>query len=302
MVTSDCNEVIRKVMGARTPTDLFGTNEKRAKIRFHRMASVLHPDVNDSPDSETAMRKLSKLWSEYTHGSGGSGKASAKTPREITRNDTYVLFDEGDVLVVERHVSDVTYHEDDLHGMREAFDSEPVCVLESKSSTLIAQPDGTHAAYRCDVPDKVGRDLLMLSALREHLPNGTMHPADMAWISKRLLYLVGIMEVYGVTFDYAPDFSECLAVSPSTHMLVFVAPWELSQHDGWLARREVAIGPYIRCVREVSGNDAKSRRIIRFLEGVALDDFTPMRDILIEYDSMLEDLFGEPRFHVMECL
>lgn len=280
-------------MCADSPASLFGRNEKSARIRYRRLARSVHPDHGGS---EEAMARLNSLWDEYNK----ADVPTEKTPIELTRCETYAVFDEDGMLVVERQTSSSAKSvSTEASKLAHLIDGSPVCMLVCKSSELIAQSDGVHAAYRCDAPDSV-ESTIMLPSLKRSIPNGVIHPRDLAWITKRVIYLFAAVEKSALTFNSYKNMTECLAISPELHMLVVMAPWELTPSDGSLLPRSGMVRDYVACMKGVAGSDKRNDRILRFMRGIEVDSFTPSIDILREYDELLLEMFGKPRFHVME--
>jgi hypothetical protein len=294
MATFACsNEDVELVLGAASPASLFGANENRAKIRYRRLAKSVHPDANgNSLESVEAMARLNALWDEYN---GRAKKSTERTVTEVTRNDRYAVFDEdGRWLVVERSTSSSMRDAGHGESLGKVLDGSPVCVLRCVGTKLIAQPDGTHAAYVCDMPE-YAQDLVPLTSLRDVLPSGKLHPADLAWISKRVLFLSGALDVCGLGLA---SFGTCAGISPKGHMLCVMTPWELESTDGALSR--TVVRNFTNVLTDMIADDAKSERIRSFLYGTTIDNATGWDRIMREYDDMLFDLFGPPRFHVME--
>lgn len=292
MPTSHSNE-IEEVLAATSAGAFFGPNKKRAAIKYRRLARALHPDVGGD---ETAMAKLNALWGEYVGGVATSGK---RKPAEVTRSRAYVVLSEdGHWLVVERKsggtVPDTHYH--DLTGIVEGT---PVCTLKWTGSVVIAQSDGAHVAFRCEYPDTVKDDLIMLSSLHGHLHDGVLRPADLAWITKRMLFLCAAMRKKGLRL--AGDAADCIGIAPSTHMLCLVTPWLLSDSpDLSVKPQRGVLKDYLSCVKPMIGDDFKSQRIRKFIEGTLVDGVTEFSALLTEFNELLVELFDGFHFHKME--
>lgn len=278
---------------------LFGPNMRRAEIRYRRLARAVHPDMGGGME---AMKRLNALWDEYKARAGAFRRTDGarRRPAEVTRNEAYVVLDEGDRwVVVDRAVSGPKTSRDSGE-LADVVEGSPVCVLGVSSTKSISQPDGAHAAYEC-VPDRSlseGRRMTFLSSLGPHLPDGTMHPADLAWVTKRVLFLALALE--SVDSRLARPACECLAVAPDTHMLALVSPWDV-EHGCGRVRRDVA-EDYRARMGEVSGDGPEARRISRFVEGFGVDGHTPAADIMREYDELMVELFGGLRFHEMKTV
>ena len=50
-------------------------------------------------------------------------------------------------------------------------------------------------------------------------------------------------------------------------------------------------------VDAAGGRDAGRVKILRFVDGLRYAHHTPAGDVMREYDEMLLDLYGAPRFH-----
>ena len=281
-----------RVLSATDPRELFGDNPKRARIRYQRLAKELHPDVGGS---EEAMSRLNALWAEYTSGGG------SKRPSEITRSFEYAVLDDGDNwLVVDRKVGHRATISDtgDLAGI---IDGTPVCMVDATSAFLIKQPNGPHPAYRVTPPDTIKDGVVSINELASKLPSGRLHPADLAWVFKRVLFLAAAIGNAGLTFTREP--SECIAIGPDTHMLAVIAPWNLRDGTRSIANQRAVVASFEKATSRMVADDAKSQRIARFIRGTVLDGVTESGVLLREYDDALYGLFGRPRFHVMErCL
>jgi len=297
MLTSGFNEDVALVNGAASATALFGTNGKAAKIRFNRLRKSVHPDMNGgSMEAEEAFKRLNRLWDEYCGRPSGM-----KRPPELTRNGAYAVLDDGGSwLVVERMANGR------IKGLRngtflsDVLEGGPACVFNDVEGMLIAQPDGDHAAYRCEFPDKVGRGrkAVTIEHLNGILKDGTYHPADLAWVTKRVIYLAAAMSSVGVEFAREP--SECLVVAPDAHLLCVMAPWELRDSDGGIPSQRRLVSSFAECVRGSVGTDKRSVGIMRFIDGTVRDGHAESCDILREFDGFLYGLFGKPKWHEME--
>lgn len=290
------NEDVGLVLGASDPASLFGDNPNRARIRYHRLAVSVHPDANgNSEESVRAMARLNALWAEYSKPEDRRGK---KAVVEVTRSESYVVLDEGATwTVVRRRSCAEPSGTCPLDRLARKLDGTPVTMLRLKSTKYIPQRGDLHGAFECTVPDTVsgGRKAIMLQSLEDRLPNGKLHPADLAWITKRILFLSGALCACELKLEPAMG---SLAIAPDSHMLVMMAPWELEEHDGGMSRGMVA--EFWDLVKTLLGDDQKSRRIERFLLGVNMDSMTPWRNLMYEFDDLLYELFGRPRFHEME--
>lgn len=296
MVTSSSSQDVALVLDATSATDLFGANKNRARIRYRRLARSVHPDMGGSED---AMARLNRLWDEYNRTE--DSHSDGNTPIEVTRNDQYAIFKEHDkLLVVERLASDSIWLPHDVSDIKKRLDTTPVCMLELNGSKYISQGDGLHVAYICDAPDNAKGNLIMLESLKDRLPGGVLHPRDLAWITKRVLFLEGVLSSMRRDLH---NITRGLAIDPVNHMLVIVSPWEiLGMSDAHTLMARVLLDHFLACIVPVTADDKRSNRIKRFVIGARMDRVTGWGDIMREYDDLLEELFGQPRFHVMEVI
>jgi hypothetical protein len=139
----------------------------------------------------------------------------------------------------------------------------------------------------------------MLTSLDGRLHGGVMHPADMAWVTKRILYLCAAMGRKSLRFSGHVDPAQCVAISPENHMLALMTPWELDTSDGSTQWQRVLVGSCLPHLRDMADGE-RCRRILRFLEGTMLDTYTESIDLVREFDELMYELFGPPKFHVME--
>ena len=292
MPTSHSSE-IEEVLAATSARAFFGPNKKRAAIKYRRLARALHPDMGGD---ETAMAKLNALWGEYNGGVATSGK---RKPSEVTRSRAYVVLSEdGHWLVVERK-SGGTVPDTHHYDISDLVEGTPVCTLKWTGSVVIAQSDGAHVAFRCEYPETVKDDLIMLSSLQEHLHDGVLHPADLAWITKRVLFLCAAMRKKGLWL--VGDAADCIGIAPSTHMLCLVTPWLLSYPpDLSVKHQREVLKDYLSCVKPMIGDDLKSQRIRKFIEGALVDNVTEFSALLAEFNELLVELFDGFHFHKME--
>lgn len=293
MRTSGFSDAVALVNGATSATALFGGDQDAAKAKFRRLSKLLHPDMNGGdPEAARAFGKLSALWDDY-HGDGGT-----RRPTEVTRNSAYAVFEDGGRWMVVERATSARAGETGLGAkLASVTDGCPAFVVTDVESRLVAQRDGSHAAHWCERPDDVttGRGAFMLDHLNDVVAGWSYHPADLAWVSKRVIYLAAAMAKAGV--ELAREPSECLAVAPDVHRLCLVTPWELRDSDGGVPSQRKLVESFARCVRPHVGEDAASRRVMHFVDGVVSDRHAESCDLLAEFDGLLYSTFGSPKWH-----
>ena len=296
------DDAIDEVMSATDAVGLFSPNEKRARIRYRRLSKEVHPDSNGGSDeSNEAMRRLNRLWSEYEARSGNpTADHGLRRPKEISRNGSYAVFDEGARwLVVDRSVSGAAFC-DECDDVSEIIDGTPVCIMPCESQKSISQPDGVHAAYELTPPPTIadGRRIMFLSSVKPWLPDGKLDPADLAWITKRVLFLSGVMMKCNKSF--VGDACDCLAIAPDSHMLAVIPRFEESADEFGI--RDDLMSRYLDIIGEITDGSELSESIVAFVHGVVGDRWADPKTLMREYDELLVKLFGGLRFHEMRTV
>ena len=314
--TKGTHEEIREVLAAGNARDLFGTNEKSARIRYRRLVRAIHPDANGgSPQSAEATKKLNRLWEEFEATLGrrgdrsatGDASASAKRPVELTRNGSYVLFrEDGRWLIVRRTPGSGTASQKavatSLRNLLDILAGSPVTVPACCDAKSILQSDGSHEAFVADVPRGIrdGEHALTLDDVACRLPTGKLHPADLAWVAKRVLFLAAALSKAGLAPLPGTPVPEMLAIDPEGHMLVLMTPWDLGNGDGSVKSQRAVTTPVLDRLAELAAGDGKSADIVRFFRGIGYDRVTESSDLLAEFDELLDETFGGRAFHAME--
>lgn len=289
--TSPSSE-IAEVLASKDARKFFGEDKVKAINKYRILAHVCHPDTGGTVE---AMSKLNAMWDEY------NGRRRPDKPGEITRGNVYAVFSEGDHwLVVRRDLYQGIAMATNNLEFANLISGSPVCVVSSRSVRRIKQPDGVHAAYMCAPPDTVS-DAIMLPSLARRLPGGKLHPADLAWITKRVLFLAAAIAKCNLRFSETP--CECLAIDPKSHMLCVVAPWALVESRGHsIAEQRAVTNDFLMCAEPMIAKDTQSMRILRFLEGVEVDNYAESSALMREFDELLVELFGGFKFHKMEVV
>lgn len=186
--------------------------------------------------------------------------------------------------------------------MLDVLDGSPVTMPSRLSAKAITQPDGPHEAFATDMPRGVaeGEHVLSLDELGRWLPAGTLHPADLAWIAKRVIFLAAALAKAGLAPADGASVPDMLAVDPEGHMLVLMAAWDVTDGDGSVASQRALTTPVLDRLAGMAGDDAKSRHVMRFFQGIGYDRVTESSDLLEEFDELLYEEFGGQVFHVME--
>lgn len=327
---------IDEILSAASATDLFGTNVRRAEIRYRRLVRIVHPDLNgNAPEAVEATSRLNSLWADYKkimHGSSNDGgakagssggtsgdgttagsgdgsssdaKSSAPTFVEICRSDLSALFRKSDgyVLVNRKHGVSVTdgFGSDaktKLEGLARIMNGSPIGIVAVDGKAFgIAQSDGTHESV------KIKHDLLdgkhrmcRMSDISKHLDGGKLDADDVAWIMKRLLFIDGTLTHFGVGIKDGVDPWDGIILFPDDH---FVLIYDV----GMLTSDSYGDGTLrerlLKPLLDVIGDDAKSRSMRSFVRGSIVDKVTSDSALLEEMDDLCRDVFGGIAFHKM---
>lgn len=303
---------VTTVLNASRPSDLFGANRKQARIIYLNLMRSVHPDLHPGDSrAESATKRLSELWGTYLKGrdddatsshTATSSSAPKKRPIELTRNDRYVLFDEGGrLLLVNRdcHNASSLPDEDAINGIKGDLDGSPVMMMTNIDSLLIAQKDGNHKAHHvtcdsCDVSDGI---YFMDDLLEHHLPSPYLEPEDAVWLMKRVVFLSGVLDKHGIML---PEGTTPLIV-PSTHAMIVPEPCDIESIGTSMPKwRNETLGIIEGHMHVYDGSDARQRVTAQFIEGVKymMDPAT----ILRWTDDFAARTFGGIAFHRMQTI
>lgn len=317
-------EDIREIKGATDPVLLFGTNAKRAKLRYRRLMRSVHPDMSHGIDgADEAAQRLNALWESYqrmtdTGRDGTAGRGKGKdAPRdnshfvhELARTGRFVLFSEGDGwMAVDRQASNRPRPTDipDLSPLFDILDGTPVRMLKATDEKEIRQADGNHHAVTFEVPKfhEAQDHVMSLIDLKGHVPNGTTEPEDVAWVLKRFLFLVAGLAKAGLALPVSLSLSDAVVLDVEKHVLMLVAPHELVRGTGSIdeQRRHLqTLLDALMAITDMTDRDGASRRLMAFMRGVKVDHVTETADLMAELGELLTEVFGGARFHEMRLV
>lgn len=325
---------MEKVLTATTAKELFGSNDKRAKITYRRLARSVHPDMFDT-DSEKqraqkAFQKLIDLWE--THGkkdvkNGADAKANTiKTTRReydlgenVSADPFYARFkathDHGHKLATVLITSNPN-NEDLMDNHIEAIRKLSKEVPEEyrwfypEFIESFRYDDGISKRKAVAQSDHEG--LVPFSRILDRYPNG-ISGRDVAWMFRRMLVAVG--NAHSVGLVNANVTMDSLFVQPEQHGLV-LSDWQYSVEKGekLIAVPQKWKGDYPERYLEGSPvgpeldialcgkvakrllKDGQPKRLFNFFkycDNSSLDAPTLLR----EFDILLQNVYGAPRFH-----
>ncbi|WP_412542576.1 molecular chaperone DnaJ [Longispora sp. K20-0274] len=320
-------EVLGAVHAARTPGELFGTDEPARAYR--RMARVLHPDV--APDREAAtaaFARLADLWAE--HEGRPAGGAVLTTPLHRYRMGSLIATGDLANLFHLHHFAGRAV----LKLPRRPGDSDLLDREAAALATLARDGDPRHHAYAPRLVESFRHEdpatgerrtanilaecagFASLARVAESYPDG-VDPRDAAWMWRRLLVALGYAHRAGVV--HGAVLPEHVLIHPAEHGLVLVdwcystapgdpVPALVARHRDHYPpevpdRRPATPGTDIfmatECMRKLMGTRAHPA-LLRFAAGC-----TPPNPrhrpqdawrLLAELDGLLEDLYGPRTF------
>jgi hypothetical protein len=288
-----------------TAFSFFGSNRRRARNKYMRYMRLVHPDINHDARAERATKVLNALWESYGHTATANASSSAPArhhARMVFRDDDMaVLFDDAKkVLLMVRRSAGVSLDVDAdvgsaVNDMRDLADSSPVSFLPLGEHVSIAQKDGYHEAF--SVPyDKSVDDVFALSALMADASHrGVLVGEDVAWMFKRVLFIAGVLDVVGVQADDGDRFLSRLMVMPKTHDMMVIDYSTMHRKDN-ASNVAVLARAFLKLVPD---DTPHAGFLVKFITGCTVSVMPSAGELMNEYDDVLLDTFGAPRFHKM---
>ncbi|MBC9706058.1 MAG: hypothetical protein H9W81_14000 [Enterococcus sp.] len=326
----DCEQVLK----ATTPSELFGTNEKRSKIIYRRLARAVHPDLY--PDAEKklaseAFVKLSEYWERYQNPRGNGSKA----PKEgviATSKHEYVLgnlFSEKGIYSRYEATCDAGHESVQVLITKEAVDNDLTTTYTEALKNLDKVPERYRAFYpklvesfRYRTSDNIDHSALVqqipagfvpMSRILEVYPQG-IDGRDVAWIFKRVLTALG--NAHDLSLVHGAATLDSFLILPEQHGII-LSEWQYSVETGGVMK--AIQGEYEKDYPETVFSKepvdyrldlqlaAKSaQRLLRpnaprqfnafFKACMSTKNFSAV-ELLREFDILLERLYGKPSFH-----
>jgi hypothetical protein len=315
-------DAVRLIESARTPADLFGTDETTGGSHaYHRLAKLVHPDAGGPRD---AFDRLSALWRAYGPLTITTRRRTYTLDATPVRGDLANLYDAGEVMVkiprdpavndlVEREAIALRQLPKDGDGrflpyvprLVESFRHRDETSGVERRANAIGRLDGFHA----------------LTEVRAAYPGG-VDPRDVAWMWRRLLVALGFAHRAGVL--HGAVLPEHVLIHPGDHGLVLVdwcysvpgchpdrsgrVPAMVPRRADWYppevaARERAGVGTDLylatRCMTDLMA-DRAPKPLRAFARGCLLPaERRRPQDawrLLAELDDLLERLYGPRRF------
>lgn len=229
-------DAVMLIESALDPEDLFGADPSEAARRFRRLARLTHPDsCAGDARSVAAFDRLTGLWRSLHGrpgpGHGAAGAAGAMPDGLVAKGDIANLYRaHGGLLKVARDPADGDLMDREAAALT-AIRSQTAPRLHAYLPRLLrsqAMTDPlTGAVRRANLIARLA-GFVSLSDVTAAFPGG-VHPADAAWMWRRLLVAVGIAHRAG--YVHGAVLPEHVLIHPAQHGLVLV-DWCYSGRPG----------------------------------------------------------------------
>jgi hypothetical protein len=315
------HDAIAFIEAASTPLELFGADLAEAARRYRRLARLTHPDAcPGDAQAAAAFGRLTELWRCHIGRRGPDGPPLDVSPDDLfARGDVANLYQApGGLLKVARDPAD-----NDLLD-REA--TALTAIRRHAPARLSAYLPRLERSWRLADPrtgvvrhaNLIGRlaGFVSLTDVRAAYRSG-IHPADAAWMWRRLLVALGIAHRAG--YVHGAVLPEHVLIHPADHGLVLVdwcyagrpgapLPAIVARHRNWYppdvllgqpAGQDADIWLATSCLTDLVG-DQMPASLAAFARGCMLAN--PARRpqdawlLLRELDEVLGRLYGPRRF------
>lgn len=289
-----------------TAGTFFGKNRKRARNKYMRYMRLIHPDIVDDDRASQATARLNVMWEEYT-------SRDRKEPHNVGTNHYHhthmVVRDENMAIIldtdshqwmmVNRHPGIPLSIDDAVEALMDNMismsASSPLTMLKPEERISIPQSDGMHMAYRVRYPGD--GDAYGLSVLMERL--GSHHALlgeDVAWIFKRILFLAGILDHESIHLNDSDAFLSRCIVYPSSHEIVVMDYTGMRVADDVDNVRALSTSLYALLLHY---HESIPETVMSFIHGCMVNHKPSAGELMKDFDDVLLDTFGAPRFHKM---
>jgi hypothetical protein len=286
----------------------FGTNEKRAKLLYKRLAAMFHPDVfseaRHKQDAEQVFKELGAIWDAYkamhdfkaapVFGDleiAGVAYMIAGEARNLS-NRTFKAFTvvrapggAPRILFVARASGGNTGYADILFKIKNYGICEDLFAGYGSREFAVGQKDGRHSAFTTLIPDSD-----KWRSLGHVAETGKLDAKDIAWIWRRVLSAAAVCADLSAGFGFARDASY---IEPERHGYIHMCFCARPAH------RSVAdLAPAAEFM--ISVCDAMPDQMHRYFVEVSRPDMSPRThpaELLADFDYVLERLWGSKKFH-----
>jgi hypothetical protein len=326
------NRTVEKILTATTPDVLFDPRDLSER-KYKNLLRRTHPDMFNLPEEkETANKafiRLNELWEAY---SNPTKRKTQATNVITTRRHTYVLGEnrwksEGYTTLAATYdagykVAHITLPhspaDNDLmlewaHNLKQAFakvdDQYKPYLPQMLESFKIHNKGVTLQAVSYSLPE----GMFSLREVKEDYPEG-LDAKDVAWMFRRVLIALG--NTHDAGFVHGGINLDSVLIHPEFHGVI-LTNWQYSVEHGMslkaLPVESKGYYPEYVFAKEPAsyrldillaaktfqelGGDRLPRRMRAFFKGCQVSSMPEARYLLAEYDELLEDMWGERRFH-----
>lgn len=302
-------EAIDLIEAAADPGDLFGADPARS---YRRLARLTHPDTgNRDPRAEQAFARLADLWRRYRDRDGRV---------LVARGDLANLYrDPRGLLKVSRDPADNDLIEREARALARIMargDLRLAAYFPELITAVRVPGTAQGATHRGHVVASL-EGFVTLAQVRAAFPGG-VHPADAAWMWRRLLVAIGAAHRAGVI--HGAVLPEHVLIHPAEHGLVLIdwcysGPGPAHRVPAIVARHRDRYPPEIlagrpagpdadiwlatTCMTSLIGDQIPAP-LAAFARGCLLASPRSRPDnawrLLAELDEVLARLFGPRRF------
>jgi len=301
-------EEAANILAASDGRSFFGTNEKRAKLRYKHLASMFHPDaildIDSKLDAERVFKALCVLWEAYK--APNAPKSGTRAGVLIIDGVTYIIRSEAEYLsnsvfkafsVVtgenDEHTLFVSRNPDAQRGIVNRINriiDNGVCAdlfpAPVSDEFALMQPDGAHTAFLAEL----SKDMLdNIRSLGYAYIVGRLDAKDIAWIWRRIISAAAVCEDLNIGFGFSPDLSY---IEPETHGYY---------HMGFdCDRRRSQSNLASAATFMVALCDAMPAPMRRYYDAIPNTVGTARvhpEEFLVDFDYIISKLWGERKFH-----
>jgi hypothetical protein len=301
------------IENAKDAHDLFDNDEREAKLKYQRLARIIHPDVTrGNKRAEEAFKRLTELWVDYR-----------KPAPEVIHGDIADLFTvPSGLMKIPREVRDNDLMEREARALKRIRKEgkERYWPFVSELIFTERQRDPATGIVRRANTIKALDGFVSLEEVARAYPQG-IHPRDVAWIWRRVLTAIGL--AHSASVIHGAVLPPHVMIHSEDHGLTLVdwcysvtgnhgrIPAIVSKHrqdypaevkdketpspgtDIYMAAQTMY---YLMCP-----NVHGSAQLASFARGCSLSnpDRRPQNAwaLISELDDLLERLFGPPKFH-----
>jgi hypothetical protein len=327
-------QTLENILKAKTPQELFG-DKAQAQRAYQRLLHIAHPDMYGDEEmkkvANSAFIHLNELWEAFNKHPLGHKPNDSNTIR--TKKHEYTLGDkfyDADGVSYYFATYDAGHEKAVIVIPSEVQDND---LIESYSATLNKLKKEVNKKYEAFFPKYVEAfkfkingqvkqllaynqpsNLFTLKQIQEEYPEG-LHGRDLAWIFKRLLVAIGNTHEVGLvhgginldsvliepdqhgvlltSWQYAVSKGEPLTVLP----FAYKANYPSYVFEKKSTRNELDIMLAAKTMETLMRADTP-KPLVAFFKGCQLNTLPSAGALLAEFDSLLERVYGEKKFHV----